>query len=201
MYDYWKVDLMIGVLRGVLHSSGAVMLPSGIGYSIRHCGASRPAPGDEVEFLITSTVTRDGEVTLWAFDTPDERLVFGALTNIPRVGPSVAGAILRGVGAGGVVAAAQAGDATPIKAVKGVGAKTADSIIQNFTPPEGVQAQAGPAPVEAGLLSDVVHTLAGMGFPRDSVESAIEHVPEEQRGTVQDLVAAALPILTAKGAA
>lgn len=189
---------MIGMLQGTMQAGGVVLTPGGVGYVARHCGSLTHSPGEEVTLLVTTITSRDGEMTLWSFDTAEERDVFGALTAVPRVGPTAAGAVLRSLGAGGVVAAVLERRPGAISAVKGVGKKTAEAIVGSMKVPDGVVAT--PTPVVSSPAADqVAAQLVELGFGREAVEDALGRVSGDHSD-----VATLLPIVMgelAKGGA
>lgn len=192
---------MIGFLKGRVLPGGSILTAGGVGYEVRHCGAQAHSPGDEVELLVTTLTSREGAITLWSFNTRAEQLVFGALTGVPRVGPSAAGAILKGLGAAGVVGAVEAGDAGPIQAVKGVGKKTAESVVSNMQVPNGVAGTAPTPSVPASSVRrSVADALVAMGFDRQAVEAELAQVPAEAGETAASLTPVALARLSAVGA-
>jgi Holliday junction DNA helicase RuvA len=87
-----------------------------------------PDEGKTVALRIHTHVREDA-LQLYGFFTEDEHAAFELLLHASRIGPKLAQTILSGIEAGALVAAIRDGDAASLRAVPGVGAKTADRII------------------------------------------------------------------------
>ncbi len=87
-----------------------------------------PDEGKTVSLRIHTHVREDA-LQLYGFFTQGEHAAFEMLLHASRIGPKLAQTILSGIEAGALVAAIRDGDAASLRAVPGVGAKTADRII------------------------------------------------------------------------
>ncbi len=87
-----------------------------------------PDEGKTVALRIHTHVREDA-LQLYGFFTRDEHAAFELLLHASRIGPKLAQTVLSGIEAGALVAAIRDGDAASLRAVPGVGAKTADRII------------------------------------------------------------------------
>jgi Holliday junction DNA helicase RuvA len=83
----------------------------------------------ETAALRIHTHVREDALQLYGFFTQGEHAAFEMLLHASRIGPKLAQTILSGIDAGALVAAIRDGDAASLRAVPGVGAKTADRII------------------------------------------------------------------------
>jgi Holliday junction DNA helicase RuvA len=176
---------MIGRLEGVLleKSPTRVLLAvNGVGYEalIPLSTFTRlPDEGKTVALRIHTHVREDA-FQLYGFFSQGERAAFELLLHASRIGPKLAQTILSGIEAGALVVAIRDGDAAALRAVPGVGAKTAERIV-----------------VE---LRDRAEDLArvGVDFPRDSGRGSRASAQSETR---HQLVSALLNLQTPKGKA
>lgn len=184
---------MIGVLEGTVHPSGAVMTAGGVGYEVSYCGQGPMAAGQKVELLVRM-VTRETGSTLWCFDTVAEREVFDALTNVPKIGPTMAGTALRTLGVAGIASCVASGDSSDLKKVKGIGPKAATSIVQLVKLPEGLPTGDGSAVVSPLSRASAVSALRGLGIPAAQAEEKVDAAAESSDAdvSVEELVRIAL---------
>jgi Holliday junction DNA helicase RuvA len=176
---------MIGRLEGVLleKSPTRVLLAvNGVGYEalIPLSTFTRlPDEGKTVALRIHTHVREDA-FQLYGFFSQGERAAFELLLHASRIGPKLAQTILSGIEAGALVVAIRDGDAAALRAVPGVGAKTAERIV-----------------VE---LRDRAEDLArvGVDFPRESGRGSQASAQSETR---HQLVSALLNLQTPKGKA
>jgi Holliday junction DNA helicase RuvA len=118
---------MIAFLEGlVLERVGdaelVIGMPSGIGYRVAaDCRGDRV--GDLVKRWIHS-ITNEQGTKLYGFETQDERGYFLQLLAIESVGPKTALAV--------IAAAANPHNLASLQAVKGVGKKTAERIVEHM---------------------------------------------------------------------
>jgi len=130
-----------------------------------------PADG-EVELLCHLSVGSQGQgPRLFGFATPAERDLFRMLLSVSGVGPALALSVLSGRPLPQVAAAIRAEDESFLKAMKGVGSKTARRIIVELKEriDELGAAAGGPAIRDAGL-TDVVAALISLGYARTKAE-------------------------------
>jgi Holliday junction DNA helicase RuvA len=123
---------------------------------------------------------REDAFQLYGFSTQGERVAFELLLHASRIGPKLAQTILSGIEAEALVAAIRDGDAAALRAVPGIGPKTAERIV-----------------VE---LRDRAEDLAGIstGFPRESRPGPRSSAKSEVR---HQLVSALVNLQTPKAKA
>lgn len=182
---------MIAHLRGQVLEPGVVETRDGVGYAVTT--STELEAGQEVSLRIVTTV-RETDISLWGFAERSEELVFRALKEVSGVGPSVAMAVVRTLGAAMLVAAVESEDAGAFKPVPGVGGATAKRIISTIKLPEGVTAAPRRAPSE--VLAGVAKTLQALGYPGDLAASAAAEVseshPDASQGELVSLATTAL---------
>lgn len=197
---------MIGRLRGTLVSRQPPWLlvdVGGVGYDVQAPMSTiydLPAIGSEV-VLLTHHAVKDDSVALYGFAHENERTMFRSLLKVTGIGAKIALAVLSGASADEFARWVQAGDATALTRIPGIGKKTAERIIvelrdrvAGFTagsggdlPRSAAQDPAGEAvvalqqlgykPVEAARL---VHKAAAEG---DSAEAVIRKALRVALGT------------------
>ena len=87
-----------------------------------------PDEGKTVALRIHTHV-REDVFQLYGFFTQREREAFEMVLHASRIGPKLAQTILSGIEAGALVAAIRDGDAAALRAVPGIGAKTAERML------------------------------------------------------------------------
>jgi Holliday junction DNA helicase RuvA len=134
---------MIALLSGtvaVRRADHVVIDCGGVGYqlaisaqTLRHV----PAVGLEVT-VHTHLIVRDDALQLYGFATEEERELFLMLLGVQSVGPKMALAVLSGGPPRELLAALAAGDNARLRAVPGIGKRTAERIIVELREKVGV---------------------------------------------------------------
>jgi Holliday junction DNA helicase RuvA len=176
--------------RVVLDVGGVGYLLLVSGTTAGTCARALGSKAGERFRLLTHLVVTDGEPRLFGFATADERELFRLLTSVSGVGPSTAMALLTALATGDLVAAIARGDEGALRAVKGVGAKTASRLVVELR--DAIQR------VDAGAASsparrDAVSALVALGFPRHEAERLVETADRSQaEANSEELVKRAL---------
>ena len=189
---------MIAYLSGTARSvrtDSVIVLAGGVGrlVAITPAHAAQMHAGLEIE-LHTELVVREDSLTLFGFETEDDRGVFRTLLTVSGVGPKLAMAVLGVLGADGLRSAVAAQDAKALTAVPGIGAKGAARMLLELTGklPAGTAGTAGmpgaPVAPEAVPGDQVVEALVGLGWK----EAQAERVVEDARAAAPD---ATVPVL------
>jgi Holliday junction DNA helicase RuvA len=148
---------------------------------------------------------REDAFQLYGFFTQGERAAFEMLLHASRIGPKLAQTILSGIDAAALVAAIRDGDAAALRAVPGVGAKTAERIVVelrdraedlagasvDFRKPSG---PGSPPPARSEARHQLVSALLNLQIPRAKAERVSADVIEAlgASAAIEDLVRAAL---------
>ena len=125
---------MIALLSGtvvVRRATHVVIDCGGVGYQLAVSAQTLrqvPAVGGETA-LHTHLIVRDDSLALFGFATEEERDLFLMLLGVQSVGPKMALAVLSGGPPRELLAALAAGDAARLRAVPGIGKRTAERII------------------------------------------------------------------------
>lgn len=125
---------MISHIRGTLVRKQPLLVivdVGGLGYSINiplSTFEKLPDKDSSVE-LLTHLHVREDEMSLYGFQTEDERKMFRLLIAISGIGPKVAIGILSGTGILQLRKAVTEGDVDRLTTIKGIGKKTAQRLI------------------------------------------------------------------------
>lgn len=167
-----------------------------------------PAPPEPVT-LHVHTHVREDALALYGFATTQDRTTFRALLGISGIGPKVALAVLGSLDGPALLAAVARSDLAALRAVPGVGKKTAERIALELrdkvltgaladamsaapAPPQGAKP---PSPGDAAL-SVVQGALVTMGYRPLEAARAIASVREGSSGKSPDaLLREALGVL------
>lgn len=184
---------MIAMLTGrvvATEEGGCVLDVNGVGYllscSARTLDVLRAAPA-AVKVLVETQVRQDA-IILHGFADAAEREAFRALIEVKTVGPQKALVVLSGLSADELARAIAFKDRKRLAAIKGLGAATANRIVDEpamqkwavgrATPDadgEGVALHAAPdAP--PGVVADAVSALVNLGWKRPEALAAVQRV-------------------------
>lgn len=125
---------MIAFLTGRVAAKAptyALLDVGGVGYRLlmsTRSLAALPSEGDDVT-IHTYLHVREDELTLYGFESEDERALFERLIGVSGVGPKVALAVLSSIAPDALRAAIAREDVALLSSVPGVGKKTAQRLI------------------------------------------------------------------------
>lgn len=187
---------MLGYIKGtVLHKIGLQLLvvAQDIGYriSIPARDASEVVVGSESELYLYQYV-RENSIELYGFLTMSELSFFEKLISVSSVGPKTALGILNVSSVDKIKDAIAHGDTAMLRAVSGVGTKTAERIIVELkgTIAMSAEGDAGPNSDDADIIDALVH----LGYSTAVARQALDRVPHDI-AAVQDRMKAALKSL------
>lgn len=203
---------MIDFLRGnVLQAlpDRLIVLVGGVGYGVEvplPLLCRRFSEGEELNLWVCTHV-REDSIRLFGFQDLAERQTFMTLTGISGIGPRIGLAILSTLRIQELVRAIADHDIEPLKAVPGIGARTAekiivelktkvDSIVGHLRVGAAVDKQdpAGRGPLSQGagpasglqanreVLADVKSALLNLGFKDAEVAAALDGLPLRSDG-------------------
>ena len=157
-----------------LSSSGVILTVGGVGLAVLTTPGTRARlrQGDEA-FLATSLIVREDSLTLYGFETDDEREIFELLQTSSGVGPKVAQAVLTVHPPDAVRRAIATEDLTALCLVPGIGRKGAQRIVLELKDKMGVAgASAARASTVAwrDLLTDA---LTGLGWSQAQADEVV----------------------------
>jgi Holliday junction DNA helicase RuvA len=181
---------MIARLEGVLLERAPTQVlvdVSGVGYEVFipfSTFTALPDVGKTVALRI-HTHAREGALQLFGFATQVERTAFELLLRASRVGPKLAQTVLSGLDPADLLQAIRDGNAAPLRAVPGVGAKMADRILVELRDRvdelalavRGAGSAPNVAPEPEGR-AQALSALLNLGYPRAHAERALERAGE-----------------------
>jgi Holliday junction DNA helicase RuvA len=180
---------MIGSLRGVVesvHEGGCVLDVNGVGYLVA-CSRKtldRLTAKDGAQKLLVETRVSQDAITLFGFFDATEREAFRALIEVKTVGPQKALLVLSGLTPNELAAAIAGKERKRLAEVKGLGAATANRIVDEpamqkwavgraMPDPDGLGGVAMAVPVAQGSEADAVSALVNLGMKRPEASAAV----------------------------
>ena len=193
---------MISILRGIVASVGLDhidVVVGGIGFRVHVTPAfAQGTARDEEITVYTSMIVREDSMTLYGFESCDERDVFTTLMSVSGIGPKIALAALAVLRPDDLRRAVRDQDLATLQRIPGVGKKSAQRMALEIgdklgTPAAlpGVDAAPAPAPSEDAVASEVSAALVGLGWSEAQAAKAIEKLAGSGLGA-SDMLRAAL---------
>ena len=182
-----------------LNPAFAVVECNGIGYSI-NISLNTYAALDRAEsykILIHEAIREDAYI-LYGFADADERDLFRHLISVSGVGAGTARMVLSSMKPPDLRRAITEGDVNIIKAVKGIGLKTAQRIIVDLKDKIGKHTGSGEiiAFSDNTAREEALSALVMLGFARNSAAKAVDNLLKEERSLpVEEIVRRALKLL------
>ena len=176
---------MISILRGIVASVGLDhidVVVGGIGFRVHVTPAFAQGNARDEEITVyTSMIVREDSMTLYGFESCDERDVFTTLMSVSGIGPKIALAALAVLRPDDLRRAVRDQDLATLQRIPGVGKKSAQRMALEIgdklgTPAAlpGAEATPAPAPREDAVASEVSAALVGLGWSESQAAKAIE---------------------------
>ena len=193
---------MISILRGIVASVGLDhidVVVGCIGFRVHVTPAfAQGTARDEEITVYTSMIVREDSMTLYGFESCDERDVFTTLMSVSGIGPKIALAALAVLRPDDLRRAVRDQDLAALQRIPGVGKKSAQRMALEIgdklgTPAAlpGAEATPVPAPSEDAVASEVSAALVGLGWSEAQATKAIEKLAGSGLGA-SDMLRAAL---------
>ena len=193
---------MISILRGIVASVGLDhidVVVGGIGFRVHVTPAFAQGNARDEEITVyTSMIVREDSMTLYGFESCDERDVFTTLMSVSGIGPKIALAALAVLRPDDLRRAVRDQDLATLQRIPGVGKKSAQRMALEIgdklgTPAAlpGAEATPAPAPSEDAVASEVSAALVGRGWSEAQATKAIEKLAGSGLGA-SDMLRAAL---------
>lgn len=182
------------------HASRAVVRCSGVGYEVRvSLNSAADLTLGSTRQLFTMLHVVDGAPSLLGFTTRAERELARRLLLVTNVGPAIAMALLSVYPPHDLAALIARGDALALKAVKGVGQKTAERICLELRETVlkldlGAPAAAGQTAPASTETDDAIAALVTLGFKESDARSKVDRV-RKGAGTAADTEAIVKAVL------
>ncbi len=184
---------MIGYLKGKLFlktPTFIIILTNGVGYELEvslNTFSQLPEVGTEL-CLYVHTYVKENVLKLFGFSSLEEKRLFSKLIDISGIGPKLALNILSRISPETFGEIVRSGDFTLLKAIPGIGRKTAQRILleikDKWAPPESpislpeTEFPKGTGRAEAdirlALIDDVVSALVNLGYQKREALSAAQ---------------------------
>lgn len=202
---------LTGVVTGCHEGTLCLSTAGGIEWSL----LVAPGLGSSLEEGTTARVYtwlyhKEDRMEFYGFLSESERLFFLSLIKVSGVGPAAALKILSSAPLENLVSAITQGNASPLQAAKGIGAKAAQKIIlqlRGALDPRLLELDSSAMrPVAApfsftGPEQDISQALVNMGFPLRDIESALPAIFEQNEGAEEEeILRLAIVALSSGGA-
>ena len=153
--------------------------------------AERLNIGDKV-FLHTHLIVRETELSLYGFESAEDRKLFITLLGVDGVGPKVALSVLSTLTIDAIQRAVFSDEPELLSRVPGVGKKTSQKIAlylkDRLKPSDGLARVASMSDVD----SEVLAALTALGYSVVEAQSAIQSIPRDASQDVEDRLRLAL---------
>ena len=192
---------MISILRGIAVSVGLDhidVVVGGIGFRVHVTPAfAQGAARDDEITVYTSMLVREDSMTLYGFESADERDVFTRLMSVSGIGPKIALAALAVLHPDELRRAVRDQDLVALQRIPGVGKKSAQRMALEIgdklgTPASLPEAAPAPAPSQDAVATEVSAAL--VGWSEAQAAKAIEKLAGSGLGA-SDMLRAALVAL------
>ncbi len=186
---------MIRSIRGiVLHiREGELTLEvGGIGLRIAITGNVHAA-GPEVGkpfFLHTYLSVREDELSLYGFQSAEERGLFEVLLGVSGIGPKLALSVLSNLSPDVLRSAVANNQPEILTRVPGIGKKTGEKII--FHLKDILSAPAVDVRIPSDVDTEVLGVLTGLGYSLVESQTAVQSIPEDAGDDLEERVRLAL---------
>ncbi|MCZ2404481.1 Holliday junction branch migration protein RuvA [Paenarthrobacter sp. Z7-10] len=170
----------IGLASAVIDVNGVGML---VNATPKTLGALRLG---QQATVITSMIVREDSLTLYGFNSDNEREVFDTLLSVSGIGPRLALAILAVHDPETIRVAASGGDGKVFTKVPGVGPKVAGRIVLELAGklvPHGT-AEA-PVPAQTAWKPQVVAAMTTLGWSEKDASNSIDKATADETELVQ----------------
>ena len=198
---------MIEYIKGSideLNPAYVVIDNNGIGYmlniSLNSYDALNRNKDGEAKLYVYEAIREDAHV-LFGFTDKRERELFLLLISVSGVGPNTARVILSSLTSGELEQAIATGNVAALKAVKGIGAKTAQRIIVDLKDKINVAQvaladNAGATPAAGATFDEALAALTMLGFPQAAAAKALKKLFKTSPAvTVEEAIKLALKML------
>jgi Holliday junction DNA helicase RuvA len=153
--------------------------------------AERLNIGEKV-FLHTHLIVRETELSLYGFESAEDRKLFTTLLGVDGVGPKVALSVLSTLTIDAIQRAIFSDEPELLSRVPGVGKKTAQKMAlylhDRLKPDDALTRVAAMSDVD----SEVLAALTALGYSVVEAQSAIQSIPKDASKEVEDRLRLAL---------
>ncbi len=190
---------MYEFIRGAvadLNPASAVLEAGGVGYLINiSLNTYSKLNGKKEASLLIHQVVREDAHILFGFAEKRERELFRELISVNGVGANTAIMMLSSLNTDELIAAVSSGNADVLKAVKGIGAKTAQRIIVDLKDKFGQMPDAGQIliPADNTTRKESLSALVMLGFAKKDADKVVARIiRDDPEATVESVIKRAL---------
>lgn len=169
---------MIALLKGTLvdvKNSEAVVDVNGVGYAVRVPATYLAKNLAQVKLYI-DTIVREDSITLYGFETPNDRECFRLLYSVSGVGPKTALSVISFYSVDELRRIMINRDAALLSRVPGIGKKTAERMVVELKDKMGVASDGNDAVAYVSEMSrheELVQALVNFGYKRIDAINAL----------------------------
>jgi len=181
-------------------AQGVVLTVGGVGLAVLTTPGTRARlrVGEEVS-VSTTLVVREDSLTLFGFETDDEREIFELLQTSSGVGPKVAQAVLTVHTPDAVRRALATEDLTALCLVPGIGRKGAQRMVLELKEKVAKVGDVGSAPAAVAWRDVLTEALVGLGWTGSQADETVVRLsaahPTATEADVPRLLREALALL------
>ena len=192
---------MIGYLKGNLiyaEDGVAVLDVNGVGYEVNCSGAAyRELTNNRGGEVYVYTAVKEDGISLYGFNTKDEKKIFLKLISVSGVGPKMGIAVLSAFSVDDLTLKIATGDVKGLSGVKGLGKKTAERIVLELRDKIGaIGGENLPTDADAMIdndeTDDAVVALMSLGFTRAECVQAVKKAKAAGATTIEQTISFAL---------
>jgi holliday junction DNA helicase RuvA len=192
---------MIASIKGEVSSKSEndlVINVNGIGFKVLVPRAtSAQAIVGENAHLFTHLVVREDALTLFGFETREERDMYILLLSVNGVGPKTALAILSTLSVEMIISAVLASRDEVFCQVPGIGRKSAQKIILYMQDKVSQMAGKEILPGYKDINAEVIDALVGLGYSIVEAQTAIQSIPKDSPDDLESRLRIALQFFSA----
>lgn len=190
---------MYAFINGIVSGSFAnfiVLDCNGVGYKLfTHKRLLNMAVDGERLKLYTYLVVREDELSLYGFETLEEKDIFEKLISVSGIGPKAGINILSDMDYSQIVHAILSSDTTAFSRVSGIGKKSAERIVVDLKDKIDAKAELGITPssnkATTNQLDEAVEALISLGYQKNVAVDAVKAV-SSLADTAEELILMAL---------
>jgi len=190
MYEYIRGSV------AAINPASIVIDASGVGYLVNiSLNTYTKITGKKEAQLLVHQVVREDAHVLYGFAEKRERDLFRNLISVSGVGASTAIMMLSSLNPDEIIAAVTTGNADELKAVKGIGAKTAQRIIIDLRDKLGKMPESGQILISSDntLRNEALSALVMLGFAKKDADKVVSKIMKDNpEATVERVIKTAL---------
>ena len=185
---------MIAGLHGILEARTAdslIVEVAGVSYRVFAPSGvlATGAVGDRIK-LFTHLHVREDALTLYGFQSPQERTLFEQLLTVTGVGPKVALALLSAYDVDRLRQAIASGDLDLLSRVPGIGRKIAGRLVVDLK--GKLEPGRLAAPPVSPVDGELIDALTQLGYTAAEAQAAVQALPADRSLPVEDRLRLAL---------